>query len=207
MMSTIVTKRIKPYNIQVKAGTSIWLGGLARIDILKQTGVCLSIFVGENVTIHKSAVERAERVYEKHVGDLLRPAYSVDKDKIQWVTHDIAIQGPGKDLTIEGLGWIGIGSGGVTEILLRMPKEVNYMVRDSLMPFELKDKKLHKHPVIGINVKTRRNMTLRKKFKDRLEELNSLKQICYLNNYLLITFILLGAVSYTHLTLPTSDLV
>ena len=184
MMSTIITKRIKPYNIQVKAGTSIWLGGLARIDVLKRTGVCLSIFVGENVTIHKTTVENADRVYQKHVGDLLRPAYSVDKDKIEWETHSIGIQGPGKDLAIQGLGWIGIGSGGVTEILLRIPKEVNFVIRDSLMPFELKDKKLNKHPIIGINVKTRRNTILRKNFKAKLEvfkeakgELDEVKQV------------------------------
>ncbi len=169
LMTVFPTKRIKPYNIQLKAGTSVWLGALARLDVIKRSGVRLSICVGGNVTIHKTTVEKADRVYEFHAGTMLRPAYSTNPAKIEWEIHDIALEGNGKEIAISGLGWVGVESNGLCEILLRLPKGVGYVVRDGLTPFEIEDKGLQKHRPVPLNMTTRRNRELGKKYVERIE--------------------------------------
>jgi len=177
MMSVIVTKRIKPYNIQLKAGNTVWLGALAQLDILKNNAVTLSICVGEHVTIHKTIVEKSEKIYDKFAGNLLRPSISVDKNKIEWVKHDIIITEKDKEIAIQGLGWIGIEANGLCEIMLKLPKGITYTIRDALMPYEISEKGLHKHSAITKNMNTKKNTVLREKYKERQKAFEEISQI------------------------------
>ena len=69
-------KQILPYSVNVKQGYSVWLGALARVDMLNGDDKQITFFVPPHVTIHKTPITKADDVYLKHAGILLRPTYT-----------------------------------------------------------------------------------------------------------------------------------
>lgn len=113
MASVLSAKRWVPRRFGIHQGYTLWLGALARIDFLSGTDKFLSVHVSPIVTIHRTPTWRAEEVFKEHAGKMLRPSYDDEPLKNKFKKHEINLVLSGGelinyDLSIEGLGWIGI---------------------------------------------------------------------------------------------------
>ena len=75
--------------MSVKQGYSVWLGALARIDVLSGSDKYFNFYVPQNVTIHRTPFERAEAVYRDRAGTLLRPTYNEKPEDVVFERHPI----------------------------------------------------------------------------------------------------------------------
>ncbi len=78
-------KQINSYPVNVKQGYSVWLGALARVDLLSGEDKFFTFLVSPHVTIHRTPISKAHDVYMKHAGTLLRPTYSTDPSSTTFV--------------------------------------------------------------------------------------------------------------------------
>jgi len=66
------------YPINVKQGYSLWLGAVARLDLLSGDDKYLTVIVPKDVTIHRTPIGRATEVFDQKAGKLLKPSYLGD---------------------------------------------------------------------------------------------------------------------------------
>lgn len=66
------------YPVNVKQGYSLWLGALARLDLLSGEDKYLTVIVPKDVTIHRTPIERASEIFKNQAGKLLKPSYLGD---------------------------------------------------------------------------------------------------------------------------------
>lgn len=78
LMTLMPNKQIQSFPMNVKQSYSIWLGALARLDFLSGEDKFFTFCVAPHVTIHRTPIQKAESVYEKNAGTLLRPAYNTE---------------------------------------------------------------------------------------------------------------------------------
>lgn len=96
--------RIKPKQYQLNGDQSLAFGGLARIDILGCDKVSVTTYFSNELMIHRTKVQNADNLWEKHLGELLKPAINQNFKEFNY--YEIKKQ-PGKlDVVINGLGWI-----------------------------------------------------------------------------------------------------
>lgn len=130
------------------------------MDLLSGGTKSLTFFTSQNVTIHKTKTENAEKVYLKQAGNILRPYYE-DYENIKMIKHEITLNcdNPMKqsfseklqskipkahyDICISGVGWFSIKGKGIVQLFLHLPKGVSYTIRDSLLPYEIFDKGIY----------------------------------------------------------------
>ena len=75
LLTVLPSKRMQSFSMSVKQGYSVWLGALCRIDVLSGSDKYFNFYMPQNVTIHRTPIARAEEVYLKRAGTLLRPTY------------------------------------------------------------------------------------------------------------------------------------
>ncbi|KAJ3339785.1 nitric oxide associated protein 1 [Gonapodya sp. JEL0774] len=72
--ATVPTKPIHPFMFHLTPGSTIFLGGVGRLDYVSgPPTVMVTAFRAKEVTLHKTKLEKADGVYARHVGGLLRP--------------------------------------------------------------------------------------------------------------------------------------
>lgn len=74
LLNVVPTKRIVPYSIRVRPGQCVWLGALAKIDLLNGKEQSFTFFRSMDTTIHRTSTLNAWDLYNTHKGDLLRPS-------------------------------------------------------------------------------------------------------------------------------------
>lgn len=90
---------------------------------------------------------------------------------MQFVTHELALNCDDYklanfDISIEGLGWFSVQGKGFISMLLHLPKDVKYHIReDPLFPFEVVDKGLKRYTGNTVNAHTKKNKQLSQRFK------------------------------------------
>ena len=62
-------------SLNVKAGFSVWLGALARLDLVSGDDKHLTCIVPQDVTIHRTPILKATSVFMNQAGKLLKPSY------------------------------------------------------------------------------------------------------------------------------------
>lgn len=70
-------KKIKPVVHFLHEGTTIFLGGLARLDYISGPPAYFTVFVAHTLYVHVTKTINADDVYKKHVGGLLHPPLSI----------------------------------------------------------------------------------------------------------------------------------
>ena len=142
------TRRIHPVFIRMEPGRTIFLGGLARIDFVSNEvkevwrRVMVSIFISRNLPIHTTSIEKADGVYEKHLGKLIYPPQPGNVDltpmickgeyKFESKTRKRSVA----DICISGMGWISITGVGEMTFKVFCPEKLKVFIRDPMMPFE-----------------------------------------------------------------------
>ncbi|QOR65609.1 ribosome biogenesis GTPase YqeH [Cytobacillus suaedae] len=133
-LKTITPKKeIKPKVFQLNEGQSLFFGGLARFDFVsggRQSFVC---HLSNELTIHRTKLEKADELYENHVGELLSPPR---KDELEGfpklVAHEYMIKEPKTDIVFSGLGWVTVNEPNV-KVVAHVPKGVGVVIRKSLI--------------------------------------------------------------------------
>ena len=79
MKKLMPSNEMTTYPINVKQGYSVWLGALARLDLLSGDDKYLTVIVPRDVTIHRTPIGRASEIFEAQAGKLLKPSYLGDE--------------------------------------------------------------------------------------------------------------------------------
>lgn len=126
-------KEIKPIVNQLNSQQTLFYGGLARMDFVKGERNSFVSFFPPTVKIHRTKLEKADELYEKHVGELLQPPFSTTKDQLPpFVAHHFIIKEDDTDLVISGLGFVNVKNKGAT-IIMYAPKGVAVYMRRSIL--------------------------------------------------------------------------
>ncbi|XP_061643466.1 nitric oxide-associated protein 1 isoform X2 [Phyllopteryx taeniolatus] len=116
--AVVPTRAVVPRTYLLKAGMSLFVGGLARIDFLEGEKSCwFSVIASSQVPVHVSSVEKADAVYQKHGGrELLGvPAGGTERMKNfpALTPQDFRLEGRGPleaaaDVKLSSAGWVAV---------------------------------------------------------------------------------------------------
>lgn len=126
-------KELKPKVYQLNAEQTIFIGGLARFDFIQGERSSFNFYVANALSLHRTKLENADELYEKHVGDMLSPPSPASLETLpSLVRHEFSIKQAKMDVVISGLGWITIQHANV-KVAIHAPKGVNVEIRPSLI--------------------------------------------------------------------------
>lgn len=143
LCSVLPTRRLKARSYRVPPGTSMLLGGLARVDVVTSPGATLYLtaFVSDEVSLHVGKVESTDERVAKHVGGLLRPPFRRERYEElprceprpvvvrgdSWSSHSV-------DVAIAGLGWVAVACKGEADLCVHVAPCVAVTTRDAIVP-------------------------------------------------------------------------
>ncbi len=126
-------KEIKPKIFQLNEQQTLYFGGLARLDYVSGGKEALVCYIPNELNIHRTKLENAHNLYEKHVGELLTPPRKEDVEAFpELVPHEFTIHEGKTDVVFSGLGWVTVNNPG-KKIVAFAPKGVNVTLRKSLI--------------------------------------------------------------------------
>ena len=127
------TKEVKPRVYQLNEKQTLFFGGLARLDVLKGEKQSLVCYFSNRLRIHRTKMEKADELYENHIGELLSPP---DKNTMEilpeFTTSTFRIAGEKTDIVFPGLGWVSVPGGEIT-VVVHSPNGVAVSIRKSLL--------------------------------------------------------------------------
>ncbi|PLS01225.1 ribosome biogenesis GTPase YqeH [Neobacillus cucumis] len=126
-------KEIKPKVFQLNEGQTLFFGGLARFDYISGGRRSFVCYVSNEVNIHRTKMENADSLYEKHVGEMLTPPGPEELELFpELVKQEFTIKEAKTDIVFSGLGWITINEPGA-KVAAYVPKGVQSLMRRSLI--------------------------------------------------------------------------
>ncbi|MDR2465627.1 MAG: ribosome biogenesis GTPase YqeH [Streptococcaceae bacterium] len=124
-------KEIKPKVYQLNAGQTLFLDGLARFDFIQGERQGFVAYVANDVSIHRTKLEKADAFYKTHVGSLLQPPRTEEvSDFPELVRFEHSIKEK-SDIVFAGLGWVSVK--GPAVVAGWAPKGVDVLVRKSII--------------------------------------------------------------------------
>lgn len=85
------------------------------------------------ITIHRTKLENADELYERHAGDMLTPPRTDQLGSFPELTpHEFTIKDDKTDIVFSGLGWVTVNEGN-KKVTAYAPKGVNVTLRSSLI--------------------------------------------------------------------------
>lgn len=126
-------KEIKPKIYQLNEEQTLYFGGLARFDYLAGGKRSFTCYISNALNIHRTKLENAEELYEKHAGGMLTPPRKEQLDTFpELVKHEFTIKQAKTDVVFSGLGWVTVNEAGA-KVAAHVPKGVEVMLRTSLI--------------------------------------------------------------------------
>lgn len=127
------TKEIKPKVYQLNPKQTLYFDGLARFDFVEGDKAAFVCHFSNEVNIHRTKLENASSLFEKHIGDLLSPP-SIDEYKKlgEYKKHQFRTPDYKCDIVISGLGYITINQKNI-KIVVHAPEHVGVFLRASLL--------------------------------------------------------------------------
>lgn len=124
-------KEIKPKTYQLQPRQTLFFGGIARFDFIQGEKSSFTVYLANELLIHRTKLDNADSFYQKHVGELLQPPTTEElADFPELVRFEYSIK-ERSDLVFAGLGWITITKPGV--IAGWAPKGVSVEIRKALI--------------------------------------------------------------------------
>lgn len=126
-------KEIKPKVYQLNEQQTLFFGGLARFDYISGGRRSFSCYVPNEISIHRTKLDKADELYKNHAGELLTPPRREQMDEFpELVRHEFTIKEAKTDVVFSGLGWVTVNDAGA-KIAAHVPKGVHVMLRRSLI--------------------------------------------------------------------------
>ncbi|MUV39564.1 uncharacterized protein JNUCC1_03442 [Lentibacillus sp. JNUCC-1] len=126
-------KEIKPRVYQLNPEQTLFIGGLARVDFIKGERQSFVCYFANDLAIHRTKLEKAEALFEEHLGGLLSPP---DAETLailpEFKSHDYRLPEEKTDIVLPGLGWISVPSTGAS-VRVHIPEEATVTLRQSLL--------------------------------------------------------------------------
>lgn len=112
---------------------TLYFGGLARFDYVSGDKTAFVCYMPNELMIHRTKLENADALYEKHAGELLTPPGKDHLDEFPELTpHTFSIKEGKTDIVFSGLGWVTVQQAD-KKISAYAPKGVHVFVRRSLI--------------------------------------------------------------------------
>ncbi|MHA3066374.1 ribosome biogenesis GTPase YqeH [Lacticaseibacillus saniviri] len=125
------TKPIRPTVFQLNPEQTIFLGGLARFDFVHGQRNGFTVYVDNQLMLHRTKLENADAFYEKHAGGLLTPPQADEMGDFPELVRFEFTPKEKSDLVFAGLGWIVIPAG--QTVAGYAPKGVDVLMRKALI--------------------------------------------------------------------------
>ncbi|SDN44504.1 ribosome biogenesis GTPase YqeH [Alkalicoccus daliensis] len=125
-------KEVKPKIYQLQQAQTLFFGGLARFDFIEGDPQSFVVYMSNELTIHRTKLEKADNLYQNHVGGLLTPPNAEELDEFppfkekEWKMPKEKV-----DLVFSGLGWVTVNGEGGT-IRTYAPEGVTVTMRESI---------------------------------------------------------------------------
>ncbi|CBZ52910.1 hypothetical protein NCLIV_026980 [Neospora caninum Liverpool] len=126
---------------RVAEGHGVWLGGLARVELLGDRGCFFSFFLSRSLLIRPFTAAGTPEGKLEAQRSRLSPPFSPERRKAlsPLVPEDFYIAGKGwqeaaADIVLSGLGWISITGCGPLRVRVHVPDEVRVYQRPALVP-------------------------------------------------------------------------
>lgn len=131
LLKTIIPlKPLKARIYQLHESQTLSLGGLVRLDLIGCEKVSCVAYFSDRLPLHRSKQEKADELWQKHMGELLSPALGTNPNTMK--CFPLANSNEKVDVVIHGLGWFCI-SGHVEEIRVYVPEEGNVTFRKAMI--------------------------------------------------------------------------
>lgn len=124
-------KEIKPRTYQLDPEQTLFLGGIARFDYLKSDRPGVVAYFDNNLLIHRTKLQNADRFYQRHVGELLTPPAQDELSSFPPLEREEFHVHEKSDVVFEGLGWITVPAGAT--VAAWVPKGVAALVRRAMI--------------------------------------------------------------------------
>ena len=103
----IPTATIKPKTYQILDGNTLFIGGLFYLDIMSDEKISLTIYVSNDLYIHRTKTKNRENLFNKELGKLLIPPTVEEASNLKYKTKDIFLDGKGKrTIWLSSIGFI-----------------------------------------------------------------------------------------------------
>ncbi|KAH7532326.1 hypothetical protein FEM48_Zijuj04G0008000 [Ziziphus jujuba var. spinosa] len=138
-----ISKELKPRTYRIKAGHSVHIAGLMRLDVEESSGESIYITVWASVylPLHMGKTENASTMVEEHFGRQLQPPIGEQRVKElgQWVRKEFNVCGNSwdsscVDIAASGLGWFAVGLKGEAVLGVWTYEGIDVVLRNSLIP-------------------------------------------------------------------------
>ncbi|WP_203361677.1 ribosome biogenesis GTPase YqeH [Bacillus sp. REN10] len=126
-------KEIKPKVFQLNEEQTLFFGGLARFDYVSGGRRSFTCYLSNELTIHRTKLEKADELYKNHAGELLTPPRPEQMDEFsELVRQEFRIKEGKTDVVFSGLGWVTVNEPGAL-VVAHVPRGVSVFLRPSLI--------------------------------------------------------------------------
>ncbi|XP_078432052.1 P-loop containing nucleoside triphosphate hydrolases superfamily protein [Wolffia australiana] len=140
-------KEMRPRTYRIKAGHSVHIAGLMRLDVEETTTdtIYLTVWASPLLPLHMGKIEGAAGMIERHFGRQLQPP--IGEDRVahlgQWLRKEFRVRGnswevSSVDIAAPGLGWFAVGLKGEAVLGAWTYEGVDLVLRNSLIPSRAK---------------------------------------------------------------------
>ncbi|CAL5433823.1 unnamed protein product [Camellia sinensis] len=139
-----ISKELKPRTYRIKAGHSVHIGGLMRLDIEESSvdSVYVTVWASPYLPLHMGKTENVYKMLEDHFGRQLQPPIGEKRveELGQWIRKEFRVCGnswdsSSVDIAAAGLGWFAIGLKGEALLGVWTYDGVDVILRNSLIPY------------------------------------------------------------------------
>ena len=106
-------REIKPKTYQLNPEQTLFLGALARFDYVAGPRTGVTLYLENNLKVHRTKLVNATQFYQRHAGELLQPPFPQNiKNYPPLVRTEFKVTTK-SDLVFAGLGWVTVRPGTV----------------------------------------------------------------------------------------------
>ena len=127
----IPKKEIKPGVYQLKPKQTLYVGGLVRFDFVQGARTGFITHFSNNLKIHRTKLDNADKLWENHAGILLTPVIKDESELRKLKRHVFNVNDDKIDIVISGLGFITVPKG-KKEVHIYAPTSVGVFKRPSI---------------------------------------------------------------------------
>ncbi|XP_010525502.1 PREDICTED: GTP-binding protein BRASSINAZOLE INSENSITIVE PALE GREEN 2, chloroplastic [Tarenaya hassleriana] len=138
-----IRKELQPRTYRVKAGQSVHIGGLVRLDLVQASvqTIYITVWASHSVSLHLGKTENAEEIFKSHSGLRLQPPIGADRASEmvgEWQEKEIQMSGnswdvKSIDIAVAGLGWFSLGLKGEAKLALWTYQGIEVTLREPLV--------------------------------------------------------------------------
>ncbi|KAM4096837.1 hypothetical protein ACJW30_08G135200 [Castanea mollissima] len=151
-----ISKELRPRTYRIKAGHTVHIAGLMRLDVEESSvdSIYITVWASPYLPLHMGKTENAQIMQEEHFGLQLQPP--IGKKRVEelgkWVRREFRVCGnswdsSSVDIAASGLGWFALGLKGEAVLGVWTYEGVDVVLRNSLIPY-----RSHTFEVAGFTV-------------------------------------------------------